>query len=132
MIIFLTKDLFFVPLLKSAAEKLNCSILSIPNLTSPRLGELDASEVSAGVVDLTAVPIGDISLVAQSFRERFPQIQLAAFGPHVHDAHLEAAQAAGFQDVLTRGQLNANIGRYMEKWSKTAPSRDSGHRNSEQ
>ncbi len=122
MIVFVTKDLFFIPLLKSAAEKLNCSLVTIPNLTSPRFSDIAAQEVTACVVDLTALKVAEIDTTAQLLKTRFASAQLIAFGPHVQDAQLVAAQSAGFGSVLTRGQLNAHIDRYMQQWSMPAPS----------
>ncbi len=121
MIVFVTKDLFFIPLLKSAAEKQNCSLVTIPNLNSPRLAEIAAQDVTACVVDLTALKVAEIDTTVQSLKSRFAPTQLIAFGPHVQDSHLIAAQAAGFDSVLTRGQLNAHIVRYMQQWALPVP-----------
>ena len=121
MIVFVTKDLFFIPLLKTAAEKQNCSLITVPNANSVRLDELTAAEVTACVIDLTAVSLEEITSAAESLQKRFAPVQLIAFGPHVNEQHLAAAQAAGFDSVLTRGQLNANIDRHMQHWAMQKP-----------
>ncbi len=118
MIVFVTKDLFFVPLLKSAAAKVNCQVISVPQAESPRLTDIAPQDVTACVVDLTSVSLAEIDHVAQLLKVRFAPTQLIAFGPHVQDAQLAAAQAAGFESVLTRGQVNAHIDRYMQQWSQ--------------
>ena len=121
MIVFVTKDLFFIPLLKTAAAKQNCSMLTVPNASSVRLDELTADEVTACVIDLTSVSLEEIATSAKSLQKRFAPLQLIAFGPHVNEQHLAAAQAAGFDSVLTRGQLNANIDRHMQHWAIQKP-----------
>ncbi len=121
MIVFVTKDLFFIPLLKTAAEKQNCSLMTVPNANSVRLDELTQEEVTACVIDLTAVTLEEITTTAESLQKRFAPVQLIAFGPHVNEQHLAAAHAAGFNSVLTRGQLNANIDRHMQHWAMQKP-----------
>ena len=117
MIVLVTKDLFFVPLVKAAAEKQATEIITVPGIASARLDQLSQVEVTACIVDLTAISAADISIVATQLREKFYPVQLIAFGPHVHESQLQAAQAAGFDAVLTRGQLNAHIDRYMQQWT---------------
>ncbi len=90
--------------------------MTVPNANAVRLDELAAAEVTACVVDLTAVSVEEIATAAQSLQKRFAPVQLIAFGPHVSEQHLAAAQAAGFDSVLTLGQLNANIDRHMQHW----------------
>ena len=121
MIVFVTRDLFFIPLLKTAAEKQNCSMLTVPNASSVRLDELTAEEVTACVIDLTSVSLAEIATAAESLQKRFAPVQLIAFGPHVNEQHLAAAHSAGFDSVLTRGQLNANIDRHMQHWAMQKP-----------
>jgi hypothetical protein len=121
MLVLLTIDLFFVPLVKNAATKLTCEVLTVPAANSPRLGDIDASHVTACLVDLTAIALSEIAGTATTLSERFPAARLIAFGPHVHTAQLAAAETAGFTTVLTRGQLNANIDRYMQDWTVPFP-----------
>ncbi len=96
-------------------------MMTVPNANSVRLDELTAGEVTACVIDLTSVSIEEIATAAQSLQKRFAPVQLIAFGPHVSEQHLAAAQAAGFDSVLTRGQLNANIDRHMQHWAIQKP-----------
>jgi DNA-binding NtrC family response regulator len=57
------------------------------------------------LVDLATAGLDVAELVAglKSIGERSPAI--VAYGPHVHEAALEAAQAAGCDAVLSRGQF---------------------------
>ncbi len=52
--------------------------------------------------------------IANRARELFPEVKLVAFGAHVNEAALEAAQGAGFDQVLTRGQLSRNTKAILE------------------
>lgn len=38
-----------------------------------------------------------------------------AYGPHVHVAHLEAARAAGFQEVWTQGQFDRGFSHWLSE-----------------
>lgn len=117
MFVLLTKDLFFVPLIKTAAARLSHEVLTVPNANAPRLAELAVDQVCACIVDLTAVASSDLAETANILRERFPTAQLIAFGPHVHQTQLATAQSSGFGIVLTRGQLNAHIDSYLQAWA---------------
>jgi CheY-like chemotaxis protein len=60
------------------------------------------------VLDLT-VPGLDPADVAPRVRAAAPGATIIAYGPHVQEAMLEAAQAAGCDQVLTRGQWNVQM-----------------------
>ena len=70
---------------------------------------IDACAIAADllvIVDL-ATPGFDVGVARRAIegvaRIRVPAI--VAFGPHVHEASLEAARAAGCDEVLSRGQF---------------------------
>ena len=74
--------------------------------SAARAVEFCASElVSLVLVDLATAGLNVAELVAslKSNGEGSPAI--VAYGPHVHEAALEAAQAAGCDAVLSRGQF---------------------------
>jgi hypothetical protein len=54
------------------------------------------------------------SEIAAQARKLFPQVRLLAFGPHVHVATLQAAEEAGFDQVLTRGEFSRDPYRHLE------------------
>jgi DNA-binding response OmpR family regulator len=64
------------------------------------------------VIDLASAR-GNIAELVSATKTRSPSAELIAFGPHVQDALLEAAQAAGCDRVLTRGQFNAQVGKIV-------------------
>lgn len=118
MIVFLTKDLFFVPVLQSAASRQGSVVQVLLSVDSPKAAELPAEDVVTCVVDLSGVPPGEMPQVVDRLRERFPQARIAAFGPHVQEGRLLAAREAGCEKVLTRGQFNAQVDRWVAAWSQ--------------
>lgn len=118
-ILLLTKDLFFVPTLRAAAEKLDCPLVVALSIDSDKLTGLAADEVAAWVIDLNCVPVDSIPVVVSALTARFPQARRVAFGPHVQAQRLSAAENAGCQQVVSRGQLSSQIDRLMREWLET-------------
>lgn len=73
--------------------------------------------VSACIVDLSSIKLAELEELASSLRSKLSQSQLVAFGPHVHANRLAAAQEAGFDLVLSRGQFSSQIGALAKSWS---------------
>lgn len=121
-VIFLTKDLFFVPMLKQAAERAGHILTVAPSIGNPRLDAIVAADVAACIVDLTAIEVDEIGSVQRQLKERFAQATLAAFGPHVRERHLQTASDSGFDHVLTRGQLNKNLDHWIGVWTRVSHS----------
>jgi nitrogen regulatory protein P-II 1 len=67
---------------------------------------LRAGDVRCVIVDLTLAGIDPGELAARLHADPGNDPELIAVGPHVHQARLDAARAAGWR-VLTRGQLHA-------------------------
>jgi hypothetical protein len=64
---------------------------------------IDLSSLSAQVADEIA-----------QLKSTFQNARFTAFGPHVHEARLEAASNAGCHDVLTRGQMQQQAQRVID------------------
>ena len=64
------------------------------------------------VIDLASAR-GKIAELVIAAKTRSASAEVIAFGPHVQDALLEAAQAAGCDRVLTRGQFHAQAGKIL-------------------
>jgi len=60
------------------------------------------------LVDLTA-PALDIAALVVEMKALDPRPTIVAFGPHVHEALLAAARAAGCDQVASRGQFFAQL-----------------------
>ncbi|HEY2893753.1 MAG TPA: hypothetical protein VGJ16_06060 [Pirellulales bacterium] len=51
-------------------------------------------------------------------------LQVVAFGPHVHEARLQAAAAAGCDRVLARGKFYAELDAVLQDGQAAAPTRE--------
>lgn len=115
MIILISKDLFFIPTVKSAAETNNRSLVTTTSLDKPV--PIDAPDsVKICIVDLSSVGIAELEDLAESLQKSYPKATYVAFGPHVHVAKLEKASSAGFDHVLSRGQLSNQLTSLIPQW----------------
>jgi CheY-like chemotaxis protein len=67
------------------------------------------------IVDLATSGLDLPTLVDKLGRTGEIRPRMVAFGPHVHEARLEAAANAGFDEVLSRGQFMAQIGAILAR-----------------
>ncbi len=118
MIVFLTKDLFFMPVLQSAGARQGVSVESLLSLDSPKAMGVEAGEVTTCVIDLAGVESADLEALVVRLRGTFPQARLAAFGPHVHADKLSKASELGVESVLTRGQVTKQIDALITAWGE--------------
>lgn len=118
MILFITKDLFFIPVLQSAGANRGITVQSLLSVDSPKLATLELTGVTTCVIDLSGVDGGELSGYVGQLRALMPQARLAAFGPHVHADKLAAASDAGVDHVLTRGQLTKQIDQLVIAWDQ--------------
>ncbi len=124
IVVFLTKDLFFIPMLRVASERVGCEFLIAPSLGNPRLTAVAPANVCLCILDLTLTSADLLASIAAQLRERFPCAKLAAFGPHVHEKSLASAVGADFEFVVTRGQLNKNPDQCLRLWTAHVESED--------
>jgi hypothetical protein len=120
LIILITKDLFFVPSFRAAAERLGQVLRMASSVSDDKLDCAEPEKVIAVVVDLSALPADSLSDASSQLGEKFPGVTRAAFGSHVHAGRLEQAVAAGFDPVLTRGQINKHLPQLIEQWLRNA------------
>ncbi len=114
MIVLISKDLFFVPTVQSAAQQcgLGCTVLL--NYTSKK--EVAEDTVRVCLQDLGDVSLGDLEEVASGLRQRFPNARLTGYASHVHEAKLAAAAKVGFEPVLSRGQISSILPKLLRQW----------------
>lgn len=96
--------------LGAAAQQAGTSLHTVAS--SEALIDAWRAEAAALVVlDLTAANL-DCAAVVRALGEEasVPPPQILAFGPHVHEQRLAAAQAAGCDEVLSRGQMFREAG----------------------
>ena len=61
------------------------------------------------IVDLSSPALEIESIVSQLKAKPAIKTRVVAFGPHVHEERLAAAQSAGCDLVMTRGQFDAQM-----------------------
>lgn len=67
-----------------------------------------ASEARFIAIDLSA-PIADLPGLVAQLRDASPSATLLSYGPHVHEARLQAARDAGCDLVISRGQFHKQL-----------------------
>lgn len=107
LIVFLTNDLVFPSRVRGAADKIGARFETAANADS-LIAKLEA-EPAVVILDLNAPAVDAASLVPRLKSLAAPPLGIIAFGPHVHEAKLAAAEAAGCDVVLTRGQFDAQM-----------------------
>jgi CheY-like chemotaxis protein len=110
LIAFLTSDLVFPSRVAGVARLLGAHLetaVSAESLTSKLTG--DSSEPALVILDLNMPSLDVAALVAQIKGTANPPRGIIAFGPHVHEEWLAAAEKAGCDLVLTRGQFDAQM-----------------------
>jgi DNA-binding NarL/FixJ family response regulator len=103
VVVFLTSDLMFSGQVLGAAAALGLKLNLIANPA-----ELAAKLPAACrlvLIDLT-LPGLKLDSVVTTAKATAPSARVVAFGPHVDEQSLAAAQAAGADVVLTRGQFH--------------------------
>ena len=110
---YLTGDLLFSSRVSGAASHLGVD-LQIVGSVAQLLQRADASlDCKLVLVDLTLSSL-ELDAAVQAIRERLPQARIVAYGPHVQEALLTAAAAAGCDEVLSRGQFDREFARLLQ------------------
>ena len=111
----LSKDLLFSSQVTGPAEARGWSVRIVPDLAQllPRIREADQYLI---LVDLSTPNLDVRDTVDQLRGWAWPPIAILAFGPHVHQAKLDAAIAAGCDHVLTRGQMSSGGAKLLQEY----------------
>lgn len=110
LILFLTTDLVFPSRVAGVAQRLGARMETTAT-PDALMAKLAGEPLPPWIVllDLNSPGI-DPAVIVPRFRELLaPPRSIIAFGPHVHEEKLAAAQAAGCDLVLTRGQFDAQM-----------------------
>jgi DNA-binding NarL/FixJ family response regulator len=102
-VVFLSSDLMFSSRLAGAAKTVGVGLQFVAQPAS-LLPALDAN-CRLVLVDL-GLPGLNLPAAIATIRDAAPNAQILAFGAHVDEAALAAAQAAGCDQVLSRGQFH--------------------------
>jgi hypothetical protein len=109
--VFLTTDLMSSSRLLSAATGAGLTLHLVGKAADlpAKLGP----DCRLVLIDLTEFASQVASIVATAGQQA-PRAQIVAFGPHVDEALLEAARAAGCHQVLSRGQFHQQYGELLK------------------
>ena len=111
-VLFLTTDLMFASRAGGAAQRAGVALDTIP--APERLVERCREETAALViVDLSLGGLEIAELVASLRELPHAPRRIIAYGPHVHEAKLQAAATAGCDAVFSRGEFNAQMDRIL-------------------
>jgi CheY-like chemotaxis protein len=108
-IAFLTSDLVFPSRVAGIAAQLGAQQTTAATVESLAAKLESISGPVVALLDLSSPTIEPAVVVARLKSLPNPPKSIIAFGPHVHEAKLAAATAAGCDLVLTRGQFNSQI-----------------------
>lgn len=108
-LLLFTQDLMIGSRVEGAARQHGLKLVTIGNQAGVVEAAGDAESLVL-IVDLQVSGLDIGALVTAVRGSREPSVPIVAFGPHVHEARLEAARAANCDAVLTRGQLDREVG----------------------
>ncbi|TWT88530.1 hypothetical protein Mal64_20130 [Pseudobythopirellula maris] len=103
MIVLISRDLMAGSAIEGPARSAGMAV----RIVSPDNAPDPAAKLYA--IDLST-PAGDLAALVAALRTASPEAAVVAYAPHVHEAKLEAARAAGCDEVLTRGQFYRSLG----------------------
>ncbi|QDU91035.1 hypothetical protein Pla175_44520 [Pirellulimonas nuda] len=101
-ILLVSTDLMVASQLEGAARAAGETLVAAPPARA--VASVAERGPRLAIIDLAAVE--DCATLVAALRAVLPEdARIVAFGPHVHTARLDAARAAGCDQVLTRGQF---------------------------
>ena len=104
----LSQDLMLGARVEGAARQVGLSIWNVREQHAAVVAAADP-ETRLLLVDLRT-PTLDVATLVQAVRDACDQpLPIVACGPHVHEAKLAAANQAGCNAVITRGQLDREL-----------------------
>ena len=112
-VLFLSRDLFFWPTVQAAAQELGGDAIMSRWPLSQAVQAEGAGRIGCCLIDLSAMEAAQLAAITAELSQSLGVQRFIAFGPHVQQARLAAAEAAGCWPVLTRGQLQAKLADYL-------------------
>lgn len=107
--VLVSTDLMLLSAAQGAAERCGWELaVTADALAAASAGRDGGADVAA--IDLR-LPGLDVAALVAELRQAAPRpLHIMAFGPHVHEASLRAAAAAGCDEVFTRGEFERRFG----------------------
>ncbi|HEY4234655.1 MAG TPA: hypothetical protein VGM76_14575 [Lacipirellulaceae bacterium] len=113
--VLLTGDLMTQSRVEAAAVRCGASLRSVSDSTTLFAASAE-SPTSTVIVDLALSSLDVAALVARLKSLPGAKPVIVAFGPHVHETLLAAAEEAGCDEVLSRGQFFAQLDANLARW----------------
>jgi CheY-like chemotaxis protein len=118
LILFFTTDLVFPSRVAGSAANIGARMETAASQNAfLKIIQAAKSADTVVLLDLATAGIDPAQLIATLKACSPPPRAVIAFGPHVHEAKLAAARAAGCDLVLSRGQFDAQIGAILEQFA---------------
>jgi CheY-like chemotaxis protein len=107
----LSRDLMFSSQVAGAARAANVESQTVASAEAVVAAALDSPNTLAVLVDLAVAGLDQQALAGliTQLRERHATVRLIAVGAHVQTEKLAAAEQAGFEFVLTKGQARREL-----------------------
>jgi CheY-like chemotaxis protein len=115
MVLFLSSDLVFSSRLASAGKRVGCEVSAVSSVDAA-VARMQAQPVKLVILDLATGDLDPASSVA-TLRNAKGDVKIIAYAPHVHEAKLEAARAAGSDEVLTRGAFDSRMDELLTSYA---------------
>jgi DNA-binding response OmpR family regulator len=107
-ILLLSVDLVTQSRVESAASRSGVTVRTVSDAAA-LVATFDELPAQLVIVDLAMPSVNLAATVAELKSRRESQLTIMAFGPHVQEARLAAAEAAGCDEVLSRGQFFSQL-----------------------
>lgn len=114
-VILVSSDLMAASNIRGAAQTLQISLTVTANIDAV-VSQCDGESVRLVILDLSTPGLSPEAILPRLRGAANPPGAVVAFGPHVHQQRLEAAAAAGCDEVLTRGQIHAQAEALLSRY----------------
>jgi DNA-binding NarL/FixJ family response regulator len=112
--LLLSSDLAVAARVSDEARRLGAELAWAPTFEA-LVARAEAAEAALCVIDLAA-PGLDVAAAIAGCKALASRPAVVAFGPHVHEARLAAAKAAGCDAVFSRGQFYGQLREILARW----------------
>ena len=110
--LLISRDLFFTSKVTGSADAIGVRVEVVPD-TEMAISRLSQGDYRCLFVDLADAALDIGTLMSAAIEPRPPVI---AFGAHVATGKLQAAEAAGCDEVLSRGKFSANLPEILRRY----------------
>jgi DNA-binding NarL/FixJ family response regulator len=118
-VVLFSADLMAVSRVEGAAAKAGASVSAVTTAAGA-VEACRAASTAILVVDLSAPSLDIGSLIHEVKSAGGACARVVAFGPHVHAERLAAAERAGCDEVVSRGQFFAQLDDILRRGARVA------------